>query len=108
MATEVMPLSRAARMTRTAISPRLAMRTLVMRGIIIQPIGRGRGRFWRELTKRMRDLCRCLQLAVPEVGPRDIKFEQQFPHEREREPDHGVRIAANLADECPAEAVDRE
>ena len=36
-ATEPMPASRAARMMRTAISPRLAIRTFVMRGMVPQP-----------------------------------------------------------------------
>src|ERR1700761_3607073 len=108
MATDAMPLSRAARMTRTAISPRLAMRTLEMRGIIIQLIGGAPEPFWAGPTKRLPCRCRCLQAAIPERRPRNPKREQKFAGESERQADDCVRVAVHLADERPPETVDGE
>src|SRR5215207_3798341 len=115
-----MPASRAARMTRTAISPRFAMRTLVMRGIppAYWPT---QVRLWARFTKR-RSSClgtpqrragagcrrRPPSPQVPQLGPLDAELAHELAERREGEPDDRRRIARDRADERSAEAVDGE
>ena len=82
-ATEPRPASRAALMTRTAISPRLAMRTLVMRAIVPQPMGSVTRPVCRPSTDQ--DARRCSDpLAGPEVRPCNPERAHQVPQRRHR------------------------
>src|SRR5690349_12036045 len=44
----------------------------------------------------------------PEFGDPDVRLPEQIAKGRDGEPDDGMRVAVDLADEGPAQAVDRE
>src|SRR3954451_13885691 len=101
-ATLVRPASLHARATRTAISPRLAIRTFCTAALLesivpdcnrtYQPVRLGAGR----------------RSAPPQVGERQSPLRQLGAQRRQREPDDGRRVALHPADERRPEPVEGE
>src|SRR3712207_5804241 len=121
-----MPASFAARMTRTAISPRLAMRTFSMPAIGSQPSEEPEPEVGSRAQKDRQDGEGTLQgeakpaafppsasdrrkdepygpggsrHPVPKRGAGDAEAADQLPQQRERQPHHRVRIAVDGLDE---------
>src|SRR5687768_8855170 len=105
-----MPESRAARMTRTAISPRFAMSTLVIRRatgattIRTEP-SQGCG---RPLCRGSTETTPTCGGSGPEVGPLDPEGSHERAQQRDAEADDRVRVAFDAFDERGTPGVDGE
>src|SRR4051812_2502756 len=105
-------------MMRTAISPRFAMSTLVIRrsvpvgsdteGMNPNPIDRHPRAVGRSVQTPRGSAVPALQSLPPEGGPGGARLADQATQRRQGEPDDGGRVARDRGDERSAEAVDRE
>src|SRR3954469_22815048 len=98
-ATLVRPSSLQARATRTAISPRLAIRTFCTGALPLESNGR------TVVRRRPR---RSGRSAAPEVGYGQPALGQLGTQDRQGQPDHRRGVALDAADEWRTEAVQRE